>query len=153
MLLDYAVTDMGWFDDYSDAEQRERTMRGNGITIFLLYVAQCITFNQTKLVTVKLISEDWLKSLYSRLGFKVIKDYMTSPNFEEARKQFNYELGKSKSLQIQNIGLKRYLTIPQRITILHNNQIDLNENRDVFKYLNKVPPSVDWLLYEYIDAR
>ena len=47
MLVDYAVTDMGCFDDYSDAAPRAKTMRGNGITTFLLHVAQCITLNQT----------------------------------------------------------------------------------------------------------
>ena len=40
MLVDYAVTDMGCFDDYSDAAPRARTMRGNGITTFILHVSQ-----------------------------------------------------------------------------------------------------------------
>ena len=46
MLLDYADTGMGCFDDYSDASPRAKTMRGNGITTFLLQFLQCITFNQ-----------------------------------------------------------------------------------------------------------
>ena len=46
MLVDYTVTDMGNFDDFSDAAPRAKSMRGNGITTFLLHVAQCITFNQ-----------------------------------------------------------------------------------------------------------
>ena len=46
MLVDYAVTDMGCFDDYSDADPLAKNMRGNSITIFLLHVTQCITFHQ-----------------------------------------------------------------------------------------------------------
>ena len=66
MLVDNAVTDMGFFDDYSDVDPRARTMRGNCIITFLLYVAQCITFHK-KNVTETLISEEFLKSFYSRL--------------------------------------------------------------------------------------
>ena len=47
MLVDYAVTEMGCFDDYSDAAPSAKTMRVNGITTFLLHVAQFITFYQT----------------------------------------------------------------------------------------------------------
>ena len=46
MLVDYIVTYMGCFDDYSYDAPRAKTMRGNGITIFLLHVFLCITFNQ-----------------------------------------------------------------------------------------------------------
>ena len=52
----YSVTDMGCFDDYSDAAPRAKTMRGNGITAFLLHVAQFITFRQKYIVTETLIS-------------------------------------------------------------------------------------------------
>ena len=93
-----------------------------------------------------------MNSLYSRLSFEVIKDFAASPNFEKARKQFYYKSGKSKALQKPTVGLQCYLTIPRRVTILHGNRIDFNENRDVFKDLNGVPPSDDWLSYEYIDA-
>ena len=74
-------------------------MKGNSITTFLLHVAQCITFRQKNIVTATLIAEASLKSFYSRLGLKFIKDFVTSPHFEEARKRFNYESGKSKALQ------------------------------------------------------
>ena len=84
MLVDCAVTEMGCFDDYSDANPRAKTMRGSGMTTFLLNVAQCITFHQTNLVTATIIAEALLKSFYSSLGFKVIKYFMTSPNFEVA---------------------------------------------------------------------
>ena len=102
---------MSCFDDYLYAAPRAKTMRGDGITTFILHFTQCITFNQTKFVTATIISEARLKLLYSRLGFKVIKDFATSPNFEKARKPFNYESGNSKALQKQTTGLQCYLTI------------------------------------------
>ena len=102
--------------------------------------------------TSTLISEARLKLLYSRLGVKVVKDSVTSPDFEKARKWFHYESGKSKVLQKQTIGLQCYPTIPQSVTILHDNWIDFNENKDVFKDLNEVPALDDWFPYEYIDA-
>ena len=45
MLVDYTVTEMGCFDDYSDAAPHAKTMSRNGITTFLLRVDRCITFN------------------------------------------------------------------------------------------------------------
>ena len=66
---------------------------------FVLHIAQCIIFNQTNRVKTTLISDASLKSFYSRLGFKVIKDFATSTNFEDARKRFHYESGKSKADQ------------------------------------------------------
>ena len=105
MLVNYAVKYMGCFDDYSDAAPHVKTMKGNGITKCFLHVAQCITFHQTNIVTATLISEASLKSFYSRLGFKVINDFATPPNFKEARKRFNYETEKSKALQ-KTIGLQ-----------------------------------------------
>ena len=92
-----------------------------------------------------------LKSFYSRLVFKVIKYFANYPNFEEACKRFHYESGKPRELQKQ-IGLQCHLTIPVRVTIIHDNRIDFNENKNVFKYLNEVPPSDYWFPYEYIDA-
>ena len=102
MFVYYAVIEMGCFGDYADAAPRAKIMRGNSITTFILHVAQCITFRQTNIVTETLIDEASLKSFYSRLGFKVMKDFATAPNFEEARKQFNYESGKSRALQKKN---------------------------------------------------
>ena len=57
MLVDYEVTEMGCFDYYLDAAPRAKTKRGNGITTFLLHVAQCNTFRQKNIVTETLISE------------------------------------------------------------------------------------------------
>ena len=67
-----------------------------------------------------------MKSFYSRLGFKVIKDLANSPNFEEARKRFHYESGKSKADQKKTIGLQCLQTIPRRVTFIHDDQINLN---------------------------
>ena len=100
-------------------------MRVNGITTFLLHVFQCITFNLTEFVTETLIYEARLKSSYSRLSLKVIKDFSRYPNFEVACKQFHYEPGKSKALQKQTIVLQCYLTTPRHVTIIYGNQIDL----------------------------
>ena len=38
------------------------------------------------------------------------------------------------------IDLQYYQNIPRRVTIIYDNRIDFNENKDVFKYLNKVTP-------------
>ena len=61
MLVDYTVTETGCFDDYLDAAPHAKKMRGNGITNFILHVAQCITFNQTKCFTSTLIDKALLK--------------------------------------------------------------------------------------------
>ena len=82
---------------------------------------------------------------------KVIKYFATSPNFEEARERFYYESGDNKKGE-KNIGLKCYQTIPRSATILCTNLNDFNEYKDLFEYLNEVPPSDDWFSYAYIDA-
>ena len=58
MLVDYSDIEMGCFNDYSYAAPCEKTMRGNGITTFILHVSQCIAFRQTKFVTATLIYEE-----------------------------------------------------------------------------------------------
>ena len=85
MLVDYSVTEMVWFDDYLDAVPRSKKMRVNGITPFIFHVAQCITFHRTIVFTETLIAKAFLKSFYSRLGFKIIKDFLTSHNFKKDR--------------------------------------------------------------------
>ena len=84
-----------------------------------------------------------MKSFYSRLGFKFIKYFATSTHFEEACKRFNYESEKSKALQKETIVLQCQQTIPRRVTTLHDNRIDFNENTKNFKDLNEVLPSDD----------
>ena len=41
MLVDYAITEVSCFDDYSYAAPRAKTMGGNGVSTFLLQVYQC----------------------------------------------------------------------------------------------------------------
>ena len=78
MLVEYVATEMGFLDYYSNAEPNHKRIRGNGITTFLLHIAQCIIFNQTSRVKKILIDDALMKSFYSRLGFKVIKDFADS---------------------------------------------------------------------------
>ena len=54
-------------------------------------------FNQTNGIKRILISDALLKSFYSSLDFKVIKDFATSTNFDEARRQIHFETVKSKA--------------------------------------------------------
>ena len=61
MLVDYAASEMGSLDDYSDAAPQGKSMRGNSITTFLLHVAQCIIFNQTNNVKTILIADASLR--------------------------------------------------------------------------------------------
>ena len=120
MLVEYAATEMGFLDDYSDAEPNQKSNRGNVITTFLLHATQCIIFNQTNRVKKILISEASLKSFYSRLGFKIINDFTTSTDFEEAHSRFHYETGKSKAEQEKTTGLQCLHTIPRCVTFLHD---------------------------------
>ena len=55
MLINYADTEMGFLDDYSDADPNHKSIRGNGITTFLFHVAQCIIFNIIKHVKKNLL--------------------------------------------------------------------------------------------------
>ena len=86
------------------------------------------------------------------LGFKVIRNFATSSNFEDAHKQFNHKSGKSKALKKETIGLQCHQKIPRHVTIIYDNRINFIENINVFKDLNEVPLSNDWLPYEYNDA-
>ena len=104
MCMDYAGIEMVCFDDYSDAATHAKTMRGNGITTFFFAFYPMYHFQLHRIVTATLITEASLKLLYSRLGFKVIKYFATSPNFEKSFKQFNYKSGISKQLQKKTIG-------------------------------------------------
>ena len=88
---------MGFLDDYSNADPNHKIIRGNDITTFLFHVAQCIIFCLTNSVKTILIANASLKSFYSRLGFRVIKYFVTSTTFEAARSRFHYEKGKSKA--------------------------------------------------------
>ena len=98
--------------------------------------------------TATLITEALLKSLHSRLGFKVIKYFATHPKFVLALKQFHYDSGKYKALQKQNIGLQCYLTIPQRLHLFKTIELNSMEIEMCSNFLNEFPPSDDWFPYE-----
>ena len=55
-------------------------------------------------------------------------------------------------MQKQKIGLQYYQSIPRRVTSIYDNLIDFNENKYLFKDLDQVSPSDDWLPHGYIDA-
>ena len=50
MLIEYAATEMGFLDDFSDADPNHKSIRGNSITTFLFHVSQCILFCLTNYV-------------------------------------------------------------------------------------------------------
>ena len=108
MLIEYADTEMGFLDYFSDSDPNHKSMRVNGITKFLFHVAQCIIFNLTNHVKTILIANVSLKTFYSRLGFSVIKDFATSTTFEAAHRRFHYETGKSKSDQTKLLAYSVY---------------------------------------------
>ena len=66
MLIEYAASEMGFLDYYSDADPNHKSIRGNGITTFLFHVAQCILFNLANHVKTILIANVSLKTFYSR---------------------------------------------------------------------------------------
>ena len=92
-----------------------------------------------------------MNSFYSRLGFKVIKDFATSTNVDEARSQFHYETGKSKVEQKKTIGLQCLHTIPRRVTFLRDDQINFNIHKNVFRDLDVDPTSETWFPNKYIE--
>ena len=57
ILVEYSATEMGFLDDYSDADPNHKSIRGNSITTFLLHIAQCIIFNQINRVKTILIAD------------------------------------------------------------------------------------------------
>ena len=81
MLIEYAATEIGFLDDYSDSDPNHKSIKGNGITTFLFHVADCILLCITNFVETILIANASLKSFYSRLGFTVIKYFTTSTTF------------------------------------------------------------------------
>ena len=46
MLVEYAATEIGFLDDYLNAYPNPKSIRVNGITKFILHLAQCIIFNK-----------------------------------------------------------------------------------------------------------
>ena len=145
MLVEYAATEMGFLDDYLDADPNHKSIRVNSITTFILHFAQCIIFNEKNCVKTILIANASLKSFYSRLGFKVIKYFTTSTNFEEARRRFYYDTGTSKADQKKTIGLQCFHTIPRRVTFLHVCWL----NMQLHKWVSSI---IIWMLIQITKA-
>ena len=61
MLVDYAVIEMGWFGDYSDAAPHAKTIRQNGIASFLLHISYCIIVDNNNSVISTPVAEAPLK--------------------------------------------------------------------------------------------
>ena len=74
---------------YSDADPNHKSIRGNGITKFLFHVSQFIISNLKNHVKTILIANVSLKKFYSRLGFTVIRDFVTSATFEADHRRFH----------------------------------------------------------------
>ena len=68
-----------------------------------------------------------------------------------ARSRFHFEKGKSKAEKKQTIGLQCLHTIPRRVTFLHDDQINFNIHKNVFRDLNVDPTSETWFLNKYIE--
>ena len=81
----------------------------------------------------------------------VIKDFATSTTFEAARSRFHYEKGKYKAEQKQTIGLQCLCTIPRRVTLPHDNQINFNIHKNVFRDLDVNSTSETWFPNKYIE--
>ena len=111
---------MSFIDDYSDVDLNHKSIRGNGITRYLFHIAQYIIFRLTICLKTILIANASLKTFYSRLGFTVSKDFVTSTTFEAARRRFHYETGKSLADQKKTLELQCLHTIPRRVTFLHD---------------------------------
>ena len=98
-----------------------------------------------------LIANDSLKSFYSRLGFTVIKDFVTSTTFEAARSLFHYKTGKSKADQKKSIGLKCLHTIPRRFIFIHDDRMNFNIHKNLFRDLDSISTSETWFPNKYIE--
>ena len=112
---------------------------------------KCIIFCLNDSVKTILIANASLKKFYSRLGLTVIKDFATSTTFDAAHRWFHYEKGKSKADQKNTIGLQCLHTIPRRVTFLHDNRMNLNIQKNVFRYLDDISTSETWFPKKYIE--
>ena len=150
-LVEYTATDMGFLDDYYDADPNHKSIRVNGIATFLFHVAKYIIFCLTNCVKTILIANASLNSFYSRLGFTVIKHFATYTTFEASRSQFHYEKVKCKAEQKQTIELQCLYTIPRRVRFIHDYRINFNIHKNVFRYLDVISTPENWFPNKYIE--
>ena len=76
---------------------------------------------------------------------------MTSTTFEADRRQFHYETGRSKADQKKTIVLQCLHTIPRRVTFLHDDRMNFNVHKNVFRYLYGISRSETWFPNKYIE--
>ena len=132
MLVDYAGTEAGILDNYSDAAPDNKSIRGLGSATLLLHIAQCFAFLQTQHVTAILIAENTLHSFYTQLGFKKIKDFKSLPKFKDARQCFHYA---NHTDEDKIVAYKCLQTIPRRVTKLYDARY-IGKRDVLFKTLN-----------------
>ena len=92
-----------------------------------------------------------MKKFYSRLGFTVIKDLVTCTTFEAACRRFHYETGKCKADQKKTIGFQCLHTIPRCVTFLHDDRMNINTKKNVFRDLYGISTSETWFPNKYIE--
>ena len=63
---------------------------------------------------------------------------MNSTTFEAAFSRFHYETGKSKADQKKTIGLQCLHTIPRGITFIHDDRMNLNIHKNLFRDLDGI---------------
>ena len=91
-----------------------------------------------------------IERIISKVRFQGYWKFCDISSFRKYLQEISLWVNKIWSIAKKN-GLQCYLTISRCVTILHDNQIDLNENKYLFKDLNEVPSSNDWFPYEYVD--
>ena len=106
--------------------------------IYLIRDLHLLHSHQVKTILIANVS---LKTFYSSLGFFFIKDFATSTKFEVACRQFHYDTGKSKEDEIKPIGLHCLYTIPRRVKFLHDDRINFNTQKNVFRNLENISTS------------
>eukprot|EP00978_Attheya_sp_CCMP212_P047473 scaffold421387_cov78-Attheya_sp.AAC.1 len=117
MLVDYAGTEDGCLDYYSDAASNGKTIRGLGLATLSLHVAQCLAFQQTEHIT-------------------KIKDFKTDTKFKEARERFHY---KNDADEQKIVPFSCLQTIPRRVSRLYNGRY-ISQRDELFKALNDSSP-------------
>ena len=147
MLVDYAGTEAGILDNYSDAAPDNKSIRGLGSATLLLHIAQCFAFLQTQHVTAILIAENTLHSFYTQLGFKKIKDFKSLPKFKDARQRFHYA---NHTDEDKIVAYKCSQTIPRRVTKLYDARY-IGKRDVLFKTLNVCSPYVKWFPCKFIE--
>ena len=75
----------------------------------------------------------------------------SSTTFEEACRRFHYDTGKSKADETKNIGLQCLYTIPRRVTFIHDDRVNINTQKNVFRDLDGISTSETWFPNKYIE--